>query len=62
MQQNLFWALGYNMFAIPAAAGLFVPFGVLLSPQVGALLMALSSVIVVLNALTLRRASLTVAS
>jgi len=61
MQQNLFWALGYNMFAIPAAAGVFVPFGVLLSPQVGALLMALSSVIVVLNALTLRRASLTVA-
>jgi P-type Cu2+ transporter len=62
MQQNLFWALGYNTFAIPAAAGVFVPFGVLLSPQVGALLMGLSSVIVVLNALTLRRASLTVAS
>lgn len=62
MQQNLFWALGYNTFAIPAAAGAFVPLGVLLSPQVGALLMGLSSVIVVLNALTLRRASLTVAA
>jgi P-type Cu2+ transporter len=62
MQQNLLWALGYNTFAIPAAAGLFVPLGILLSPQVGALLMGLSSVIVVLNALTLRRTSLTVAT
>jgi len=54
MQQNLFWALGYNIVAIPAAAGLFVSFGFRLSPGWGALLMSLSSVIVVINAITLR--------
>ena len=62
IQQNLLWALGYNAFAIPAAAGVFLPLGIVLSPQVGVLFMALSSVIVVLNALTLRRATLSVAS
>ena len=54
MIQNLWWALGYNIIAIPAAAGLFIPFGFRLSPAVGALLMSLSSVIVVINAMTLR--------
>lgn len=59
MLQNLFWAVGYNVLAIPAAAGLFLPWGISLSPAVGALLMSLSSVIVVINAMTLKRATLT---
>jgi len=60
MLQNLWWALGYNILAIPAAAGLFIPFGFRLSPAVGALLMSLSSVIVVINAMTLRNSKLEV--
>lgn len=60
MLQNLFWALGYNVLAIPAAAGLFIPLGFRLSPAVGALLMSMSSVIVVINAMTLRKARLEV--
>ncbi len=60
MLQNLFWALGYNVLAIPAAAGLFIPFGFRLSPAIGALLMSMSSVIVVINAMTLRKARLEV--
>ena len=58
MIQNLFWALGYNLLAIPAAAGLFIPLGFRLTPAIGALLMSLSSVIVVINALTLKRIKL----
>lgn len=60
MVENLFWAVGYNALAIPAAAGLFVPFGFRLTPAVGALLMSMSSVIVVINAMTLRKAKLSV--
>ena len=60
MVQNLWWALGYNLLAIPAAAGLFLPWGFRLTPAVGALLMSLSSVIVVANAMTLRRTKLKV--
>lgn len=60
MVQNLWWALGYNILAIPAAAGLFIPLGFRLSPAVGALLMSMSSVIVVANAMTLRKAKLSV--
>lgn len=60
MVENLFWAAGYNILAIPAAAGLFIPLGFRLTPAVGALVMSLSSVIVVVNALTLRKARLTV--
>lgn len=60
MIQNLWWALGYNIVVIPAAAGLFVPWGFRLTPAVGALLMSLSSVIVVINAMSLRRARLEV--
>jgi len=56
MRQNLFWATGYNIIAIPAAAGVFIGFGILLRPEIGALLMSGSSVIVVLNALLLTRA------
>ncbi len=60
MIENLVWALGYNVVAIPAAAGLFIPLGFRLSPAVGALLMSLSSVIVVVNAMSLRKVSLEV--
>lgn len=59
IQQNLFWALGYNLLGIPLAAGFFLPaFGVLLNPAMAAALMAFSSVSVVTNALTLRHADL----
>ena len=60
MVENLFWAVGYNVLAIPAAAGLFIPFGFRLTPAVGALLMSMSSVIVVINAISLRKAKLIV--
>ena len=60
MKENLIWAIGYNVLAIPAAAGLFIPFGFKLTPSIGALLMSLSSVIVVINALTLRKNKLQV--
>ena len=58
MIQNLVWALGYNIVAIPAAAGVFAAFGFILRPEIGALIMSLSTVIVVINALTLRRVKL----
>jgi Cu2+-exporting ATPase len=50
MIQNLFWATGYNAFAIPLAAGALYAWGVLLSPAVGAVLMSASTVIVAINA------------
>ncbi len=58
MIQNLFWATGYNAIAIPLAAGVASAWGVVLSPAVGALLMSLSTVIVALNAMLLRRVAL----
>lgn len=58
MIQNLFWATGYNVVAIPLAAGVLYAWGFLLSPAVGALLMSLSTVIVAINAVLLRRAKL----
>jgi Cu2+-exporting ATPase len=58
MVQNLWWAAGYNVIAIPAAAGAFAAWGLVLSPAVGAVLMSASTVIVALNAQLLRRASL----
>ncbi len=54
MVQNLWWAAGYNIVALPLAAGVLAPWGILLSPAVGALLMSLSTVIVALNAQLLR--------
>lgn len=54
MVQNLWWATGYNAFAIPAAAGVLYRAGFLLSPAVGAMLMSLSTVIVAINARLLR--------
>ena len=54
IKQNLFWAFGYNLIAIPLAAGALYPkFGILLSPSIAALLMAISSITVVINALSL---------
>lgn len=58
MTENLVWATGYNLLAIPAAAGLFAPWGIFLRPEIGAILMSLSSVIVVINALSLRKAKI----
>jgi len=55
MLENLAWATGYNAIAIPIAAGVLYPFGILLRPEWGALLMAASSTIVVVNALLLKR-------
>lgn len=54
MIQNLWWAAGYNIVALPLAAGVLAPFGILLSPAVGALLMSLSTIIVAINAQLLR--------
>ncbi|WP_030007969.1 heavy metal translocating P-type ATPase [Picosynechococcus sp. NKBG042902] len=58
MLQNLFWATGYNIVAIPLAAGILSKWGIVLSPAVGALLMSLSTVIVAVNAVLLRRVKL----
>ena len=58
MVQNLWWAAGYNIFAIPLAAGLLAPWGFVLSPAIGAVLMSASTVIVAVNAQLLRRARL----
>jgi Cu2+-exporting ATPase len=58
MVQNLIWATGYNVIALPLAAGILAPFGFLLSPAVGALFMSLSTVIVAVNAQFLRRLQL----
>ena len=55
MVENLVWAAGYNVVALPLAAGILAPFGILLSPAVGAVLMSLSTVIVAINAQLLRR-------
>ncbi|MGK7943995.1 MAG: heavy metal translocating P-type ATPase [Microcystaceae cyanobacterium] len=55
IRQNLFWALGYNLIGIPVAAGVLLPYkGIMLSPPIAAAFMAMSSVIVVSNALLLR--------
>ena len=56
MIQNLWWAAGYNIVAIPLAAGVLASRGIVLSPAIGAVLMSLSTVIVAVNAQLLRRA------
>jgi len=58
MVQNLWWAAGYNIAAIPLAAGVLAPWGIVLSPAVGAVLMSFSTVVVALNAQLLRRVAL----
>ncbi len=62
MVQNLAWATGYNVIALPLAAGVLAPFGILLSPAIGALLMSLSTVIVAINAQFMRREQLGVSN
>jgi Cu2+-exporting ATPase len=57
MVQNLWWATGYNIVAIPLAAGILYPFGVVLTPAVGAIFMSVSTVIVAINARLLRMRS-----
>nr|WP_197585792.1 HAD-IC family P-type ATPase [Thermosulfidibacter takaii] len=54
MKQNLFWATGYNAFAIPLASGVLYTYGIILSPAIGALLMSLSTVVVAINAKMLK--------
>src|SRR5215216_703556 len=58
MIQNLWWAAGYNILAIPLAAGVLANWGILLSPAVGALLMSVSTIVVAINAQLLRRTAL----
>jgi Cu2+-exporting ATPase len=58
MRENLLWATGYNAAAIPMAAGILFPWGITLRPEWGAIIMSLSSIIVVANALMLRRQTL----
>lgn len=55
MRQNIWWAAGYNIVAIPLAAGILAPWGIFMPPAVGALVMSLSTIIVAINAQTLRR-------
>jgi hypothetical protein len=55
MRQNLGWAIGYNSLALPIAAGVFEPWGLTLRPEIGALSMSGSSVLVAVNALSLKR-------
>jgi Cu2+-exporting ATPase len=54
MVQNLWWAAGYNIFAIPLAAGILTGVGIVINPAVGAILMSLSTIIVAVNSQTLR--------
>lgn len=58
MIQNLVWAAGYNVVAVPLAAGVLAPIGFVLSPAVGAILMSASTIVVALNAQLLRRIDL----
>jgi Cu2+-exporting ATPase len=58
MIQNIFWAAGYNVVAMPLAAGALAAWGVMLQPAIAALLMSLSTIIVAANAVLLRRAEL----
>ncbi len=55
MVQNLWWAAGYNIIAIPLAAGILYDYGIVIQPAVGAILMSLSTIIVAINSQTLRR-------
>ncbi|MBI5309985.1 MAG: copper-translocating P-type ATPase [Actinobacteria bacterium] len=58
MRQNLAWAVGYNSLALPIAAGVFEPLGIVLRPEVGAISMSGSSILVALNAVALKRLKL----
>ena len=54
MNQNLVWGAGYNIIALPLAAGVLAPFGFMLNPLIGAILMSLSTVLVAINAMLLK--------
>ena len=56
-QQNIWWGAGYNIVMIPLAAGILAPWGIIMPPALGAFLMSLSTIIVAINAQTLRRIS-----
>ena len=56
--QNIWWAAGYNIVMIPLAAGVLAPWGILVPPAVGALVMSISTIIVAANAQLLRRADI----
>ena len=58
MVQNLAWATGYNTVAIPLAAGIATGVGIILDPATGALFMSLSTIVVSINAMQLRRIKL----
>jgi Cu2+-exporting ATPase len=58
MIQNLWWAAGYNIVALPLAAGVLAPWNILISPAFGALLMSVSTIVVAINAQLLRRTTL----
>jgi Cu2+-exporting ATPase len=58
MRQNLAWAVGYNVIAIPLAAGVLAPVGFVMPPAVGAILMSISTIVVAINAQFLRRLDL----
>jgi P-type Cu2+ transporter len=55
MRQNLAWAINYNSLALPIVAGVFEPWGLTLRPEIAAITMAGSSIILALNALALKR-------
>jgi Cu2+-exporting ATPase len=55
MVENLLWATGYNVFALPIASGVLFPFGIVPAPAIGAIMMSISTVIVAINAQLLRR-------
>ena len=59
MVQNLWWAAGYNLISVPLAAGVLAPIGFVMPMAIGALLMGASTVVVALNAQTLRGLDLT---
>jgi Cu2+-exporting ATPase len=58
MVQNLIWATGYNVVAVPLAAGVLASAGIVLAPAVGAILMSVSTLVVAANAQLLRRVDL----
>jgi Cu2+-exporting ATPase len=58
MRQNLGWAIGYNSLALPIAAGVFEPWGLTLRPEIAAISMSGSSILVAVNALALKRLKL----
>ncbi|MFZ0014234.1 MAG: heavy metal translocating P-type ATPase, partial [Acidimicrobiia bacterium] len=59
-RQNIWWAAGYNIVMIPLAAGVLAPWGFVMPPAVGALVMSVSTIVVAINAQMLRRVELTV--